>query len=62
MLFEPSPTSVNPAQKNGTAWSPKLPLIFAVLILANTDEGDTFTLPEYREWLEADWVSRYSHD
>lgn len=30
-----------------------LPLIFAVLMLANTEEGDTFTLPEYREWLEA---------
>lgn len=30
-----------------------LPLIFAVLMLANTEEGDTFTLHEYREWLEA---------
>jgi ubiquinone/menaquinone biosynthesis C-methylase UbiE len=28
-------------------------LIFAVLMLANTEQGDTFTLQEYREWLEA---------
>jgi 2-polyprenyl-3-methyl-5-hydroxy-6-metoxy-1,4-benzoquinol methylase len=29
-----------------------MPLIFAVLMLAETEEGDTFTLHEYREWLE----------
>jgi 2-polyprenyl-3-methyl-5-hydroxy-6-metoxy-1,4-benzoquinol methylase len=30
-----------------------MPLIFAVLMLANTEEGDTYTLHEYREWLQA---------
>jgi len=30
-----------------------MPLMFAVLMLAETDEGDTFTFQEYREWLEA---------
>jgi hypothetical protein len=28
------------------------PVIFAINMLANTEEGDTFTLKEYREWLE----------
>lgn len=30
-----------------------MPLIFAVNMLANTEEGDTFTLSEYRQWLQA---------
>ena len=29
------------------------PLLFAVNMLVNTEEGDTFTLAEYREWLLA---------
>jgi SAM-dependent methyltransferase len=29
-----------------------MPLIFAVLMLAITQEGDTFTLCEYHEWLK----------
>jgi len=28
------------------------PLLFAVNMLVNTDEGDTFTFGEYRQWLE----------
>jgi hypothetical protein len=28
------------------------PLIFAVNMLVNTEEGDTFTFGEYRKWLE----------
>ncbi len=27
------------------------PLLFAVNMLVNTTEGNTFTMPEYREWL-----------
>jgi ubiquinone/menaquinone biosynthesis C-methylase UbiE len=30
-----------------------LPLLFAVNMLVNTEEGDTFTFAEYRQWLEA---------
>ena len=29
------------------------PLLFAVNMLVNTEEGDTFTFAEYRQWLEA---------
>jgi len=29
------------------------PLLFAVNMLVNTEEGDTFTFGEYRQWLEA---------
>jgi ubiquinone/menaquinone biosynthesis C-methylase UbiE len=29
------------------------PLLFAVNMLVNTEEGDTFTFSEYRQWLEA---------
>jgi ubiquinone/menaquinone biosynthesis C-methylase UbiE len=29
------------------------PLLFAVNLLVNTEEGDTFTFAEYRQWLEA---------
>lgn len=29
-----------------------VPLLFAVNMLVNTDEGDTFTFSEYRQWLE----------
>jgi ubiquinone/menaquinone biosynthesis C-methylase UbiE len=29
------------------------PLLFAVNMLVNTEEGDTFTLAQYRQWLEA---------
>ena len=29
------------------------PLLFAVNMLVNTEEGDTFTLAEYRQWLQA---------
>ena len=31
-----------------------VPLLFGVNMLVNTDEGDVFTLGEYRQWLEAD--------
>lgn len=30
---------------------PPYPLLFALNMLVNTDHGDTYTLPEYREWL-----------
>jgi SAM-dependent methyltransferase len=30
---------------------PPFPLLFALNMLVNTDHGDTYTLPEYREWL-----------
>ena len=29
------------------------PLLFAVNMLVNTEEGNTFTFAEYRQWLEA---------
>lgn len=31
----------------------RFPLLFAVNMLVNTEEGDTFTLGEYRQWLAA---------
>ena len=32
--------------------SPAIPLIFAVNMLVNTDEGDTFTFEEMKSWLQ----------
>ena len=30
---------------------PPFPVFFALIMLLNTNEGDTYTLPEYTRWL-----------
>ncbi|MDE3135439.1 MAG: methyltransferase domain-containing protein [Acidobacteriota bacterium] len=34
------------------------PLLFALNMLVNTDQGDTYTLPEYREWINGAGFAR----
>lgn len=37
---------------------PPFPLLFALNMLVNTDHGDTYTLPEYSQWLTAAGFTR----
>jgi SAM-dependent methyltransferase len=37
---------------------PPFPLLFALNMLVNTDEGDTYTLAQYRDWLTAAGFAR----
>lgn len=38
---------------NDARTAPTIPLLFALNMLVNTDEGDVFTIKEFREWLIA---------
>jgi ubiquinone/menaquinone biosynthesis C-methylase UbiE len=38
---------------NDERTGPPFPLLFALNMLVNTDQGDTYTLTQYREWLTA---------
>lgn len=42
---------------NDKRTGPLLPLMFGVNMLVNTEEGDVFTLAEYREWMKAAGLS-----
>ena len=37
---------------NDTRTGPALPLVFGLTMLLNTEEGDVFTMKEYRKWLK----------
>jgi SAM-dependent methyltransferase len=48
---------------NDDRTGPPFPLFFALNMLTHTDEGDTYTLAEYREWLgAAGFSSVETHD
>ncbi len=43
---------------NDERTGPPFPLLFALNMLVHTDQGDTYTLPQYREWLTAAGFAR----